>query len=270
MTWRVAAAVLLLLAQAAMAEAPRDSPAPVARSEGGQSEGDADRPAPAPDDEGQEPASPPEGQDNGPTDSGTTPPRPPVPELLAESDAEFIQCMDDLRDLGVAAEPAEPVRSDDPDCGIARPVSVSMAAPDVRLQPQAVMRCATARALGTWVRDFLIPASRLLPDRGELTAIDHGSAYVCRRRNGAPDGKPSEHSFGNALDVMGFRFADGPPIPVEPREREGSFAEAFQDAARATACLSFSTVLGPGSDEAHANHLHLDVIERRGGFRLCQ
>ncbi len=278
MTWRLAAPALLLLlfAEPATADAPEQSPQPPARAETGQADEPpenlpVDTGGPTPDTQESAPGdaqpadtdeTPPEGQD--------LPARPTVPELLAETEAEFIQCLDDLREIGVVAEPADPVRSDDPACGIARPVNVSMAAPDVRLEPAAVMRCATARALGTWVRDFVVPAARLLPDRGELTAIDHGSAYVCRRRNGAADGKPSEHSFGNALDVMGFRFADGPPIPVEPREREGSFAEAFQDAARATACLSFTTVLGPGSDAAHADHLHLDVIERRGGFRLCQ
>ena len=35
------------------------------------------------------------------------------------------------------------------------------------------------------------------------------------------------------------------------------------------ACLYFTTVLDPGSDAAHQNHLHLDVKERRGGYRYC-
>ena len=85
-----------------------------------------------------------------------------------------------------------------------------------------------------------------------------------------PDGKLSEHAFGNAIDIMAFGFKDGSQIKVAPREREGSREESFQDAVRATACLHFTTVLGPGSDDAHSNHLHLDVIARSGGFRLCQ
>jgi len=36
------------------------------------------------------------------------------------------------------------------------------------------------------------------------------------------------------------------------------------------ACARFTTVLGPGSDGYHESHVHLDIIERRGGFRLCQ
>jgi hypothetical protein len=29
-------------------------------------------------------------------------------------------------------------------------------------------------------------------------------------------------------------------------------------------------VLGPGSDSHHEGHIHLDLIERRQGFRMCQ
>jgi hypothetical protein len=29
-------------------------------------------------------------------------------------------------------------------------------------------------------------------------------------------------------------------------------------------------VLGPGSDSYHESHIHLDLIERRQGFRMCQ
>ncbi|MBC7084727.1 MAG: extensin family protein, partial [Firmicutes bacterium] len=36
------------------------------------------------------------------------------------------------------------------------------------------------------------------------------------------------------------------------------------------ACLYFTTVLSPGSDDAHKDHLHLDVIERKSGYRFCR
>ena len=32
----------------------------------------------------------------------------------------------------------------------------------------------------------------------------------------------------------------------------------------------FTTVLGPGSDDFHKTHIHLDLIERKGGYRMCQ
>ncbi len=61
------------------------------------------------------------------------------------------------------------------------------------------------------------------------------------------------------------------PVEIAPRDDNGSdMTTAFQRTARASACLYFSTVLGPGSNAAHDDHLHLDVKQRGGGYRLCQ
>lgn len=193
------------------------------------------------------------------------------PQRLTESAETFGQCLVALKNLGVRFKIGEPVTNDnDTQCGIIRPVEVSQAAHGVALNPPGTMRCPTALALAEWVDTFVVPASRSLPDRGLVTQINQGSTYVCRRRNNQPTGKLSEHSFGNAVDIMGFEFADGKPIRIEPRERDGTAAEAFQRAVRASSCLNFSTVLGPGADSSHADHLHLDIKQRRGGFRLCQ
>jgi len=35
-------------------------------------------------------------------------------------------------------------------------------------------------------------------------------------------------------------------------------------------CTRFSTVLGPGSDGYHEDHIHLDLAERRGNYKICQ
>ena len=131
------------------------------------------------------------------------------------------------------------------------------------------MRCATAAALAEWVATFALPASRILPERGRLQAVEQGSAYVCRRIGDGAGGDLSQHAFGNAIDIMAFRFSEGPAIPVEPRQRDGTAAEAFQRTARASACLLFTTVLGPGQED-HEDHLHLDIAARESGYRLCQ
>jgi extensin-like protein len=47
-------------------------------------------------------------------------------------------------------------------------------------------------------------------------------------------------------------------------------AKEFRDEIRDSACRRFTTVLGPGSDSYHESHVHLDLIERRGGFRMCR
>ncbi|MFW2588203.1 extensin family protein [Sagittula sp. SSi028] len=196
----------------------------------------------------------------------------PSRELPWMGDADYAACLAELDALGVEYSEIDPMLPEDSlTCGILRPLKVTSLAEGVALEPSGTMRCETARAAGRWVRDFVLPAAaRVAPDRGALTAVRNGSGYVCRSRNGDGSGKPSEHGLGNALDVMGFVFATGPEIAITPREAEGSMAEAFQDAVRASACLEFTTVLGPGSNAAHDDHLHLDVIARDSGYRLCE
>jgi hypothetical protein len=188
-------------------------------------------------------------------------------EVLAETPEELSACLAELDRLGVAYEPAEPVTDPaNPDCGIANPVTVSALAPGVALEPPSQMRCATAQAGARWIADVVQPLAQKL-GRGEVVAVDQGTAYLCRPR---ADGEMSEHAWGNALDVMGFRFSEGEPIPVQPRAGDGTLEEAFQRAVRAGACLDFPTVLGPGSDADHADHLHLDLKARDGDFRICE
>ena len=197
-------------------------------------------------------------------------PLPPIWERLAETDEQFAACAEALGEFGAEFETVEPIVSKNRDCGIARPIEVARIAPGVAMRPDTVLRCETALALARWVVDFAIPAAERLPERGELTGIAHGSSYICRSRNNAASGRLSEHSFGNAIDVMGFTFEDGSTLQIEPRDEEGTINESFQSAVRNAACLDFTTVLGPGTDAAHADHLHMDVKDRKGGYRLCQ
>ena len=195
---------------------------------------------------------------------------PGVWRQLAETEEELARCLARLDALGARYERLEgPVTAEDPDCGIANPVSVSAPAEGVEMSSPVTIRCETAAALGQWTARHLAPAAEAL-GRGALVRLDHGGGYTCRRRNNAPDGRLSEHSFGNAVDIVAFGFAEGDPIAVEPRAEEGTLAEAYQRAARASSCLYFTTVLGPGTDAAHADHIHADIRQRRGGYRLCQ
>ncbi|MFD2740834.1 extensin family protein [Sulfitobacter aestuarii] len=239
-------------------------------------------------------ASEPETQENAAPEATRPPPRKPdedVPEQPSlqddepEADAEeneavappeadpeaFAACTEALAEMGAVFEKRPRIAdAEDGACGIAEPVLLEEAAPGVAMRPDTLLRCETALALAAWLKRVVIPASEVLEERGEVTGVRHGSSYVCRRRNNLPEGKLSEHAFGSAIDVMGLTFAGGSTLVIEPREREGTLEEAFQDAIRAGACLSFTTVLGPGSDAAHADHLHFDIKERKGGFRLCQ
>jgi len=191
----------------------------------------------------------------------------PPREIFAESGADLASCLATLDAVGTRYERLDPVEEEaQPGCGIVNPIRVTEIVPGVALEPPPVLRCATALAATHWVTDVVLPLGKKLTDRGALVTIDQGTAYLCRPRS---DNEPSEHAIGNALDVIGFRFASGEPIPVQSRDGDGTLEEAFQKAVRAGACLVFSTVLGPGSDAEHADHLHLDVKEREGGFRIC-
>lgn len=216
-----------------------------------------------------EPPPPPSSQGPAPVPAPAPAPTPPPP-VEAEDPAAFEACTKKLSTLGVTFKPLP--RIDDGDgCGIDRPVSVTSLSPTVKLEPEATLRCDTARQLARMTRDMLEPAARLaLPDKGRLTAVHHASAYVCRNRNGADDGKISEHARGNAIDISSLEFEKG-TVPMSIAKPEDSdLPAAFQRSLNAFACLYFRTVLSPGSDAAHQDHLHLDILERNGDFRYCR
>lgn len=195
-------------------------------------------------------------------------PEPDTPGV-PEDTAALAACYRELDALGVTYE-RKPAVNDPGACGIQYPVSVSRILPDVTLKPANLMRCKTALALARWTKTFVEPAAMRLGENVRLTGLSQGSAYVCRLRNNADHGKISEHAFGNAVDVVTFEFSGHEPISIAPRERTGKLEEGFQRAVVGTACLFFTTVLGPHADEAHQDNLHLDVIERGSGFRLCE
>ncbi|MCY0148083.1 extensin family protein [Hoeflea sp. G2-23] len=195
----------------------------------------------------------------------------PLPDISAPADSEtgLASCEAELRKLGVTYERLEPLSGEN-GCGINTPYAVTKIASSVVLRPATQLRCETALALAQWVGTVVIPATSALPGDVSLNAINHGSAYVCRRRNNRATGKLSEHSIGNAIDIVNYEFAGRKPLGISPRSGDGNFEEAFQRAVRAGGCLHFTTVLGPGANASHDNHLHLDIAKRNHGYRLCQ
>ncbi len=75
----------------------------------------------------------------------------------------------------------------------------------------------------------------------------------------------SEHGKANALDLRSIRLAGGAVIELTDPQVEKTVRENV----RARTCARFSTVLGPGSDGYHENHIHVDLAERVSGYRIC-
>ena len=188
-------------------------------------------------------------------------PLPPVPAVPADGGA----CLDRLRKLGVVFERAPAIK--EAGCGVANPLVVKALGSGVSLTSAATLNCPTTEAVALWVRDVLLPYGRDQL-RATPTAIVPGSTYACRTRNGRKGARMSEHAAANAFDVMSVEFAGRPPLEIRARA-SGDPEGRFQAAIRQGSCSYFTTVLGPGSDASHGNHLHFDLAQRGGGHRLC-
>ncbi|SFC75646.1 Extensin-like protein C-terminus [Bosea sp. CRIB-10] len=129
-----------------------------------------------------------------------------------------------------------------------------------------------ARAVSLWLDTSLQPLARGVFER-ELTALRVGGGHECRRRNRQTQGSMSEHATGQALDIFAFQLGEEKQggLEVSVERPNGLEHTRFLEAVRQSACGAFMTVLGPGSDAAHANHLHVDIQQRRAASsRFCQ
>ena len=130
------------------------------------------------------------------------------------------------------------------------------------------MNCRTAEALAKWTQEVVIPTAK--KELGaDLAGLTQDSGYVCRTRYNRPGAKMSEHAKANAIDISAFRLAGREPVPVALPKAQSTSIKRFQALLHESACEFFTTVLGPGSNAAHATHFHLDLAERRSGYRVC-
>lgn len=156
-------------------------------------------------------------------------------------------------------------------CGITYPFKVSaFAGGSVQMSSRVTLGCPMIPEIDGWIDDTLQPAAEMY--LGTSVAEIRAGTYSCRGRNGQPGAKISEHAFGNAIDIISFKLADGRVISVE---KGWHGAPEEQDFLRETflgACRHFTTVLAPGSNVFHYNHMHLDLARHdpRGRRRICQ
>ena len=134
----------------------------------------------------------------------------------------------------------------------------------IAVTPAPVLRCEMAESLASWIRDEAAP--RIAATGAVLRSVDNYDDFECRGRNRVFGAKTSEHGMGNAIDVRSFTLSDGRVIGLT----DMAVAKDLREGLRASACQRFSTVLGPGADGQHEQHIHLDIAERGHGYRICE
>lgn len=139
----------------------------------------------------------------------------------------------------------------------------------VSFPDRPVLDCRAAYTVGLWLRDIVLPLTEARLG-SPVAFFETGPGFECRNRNRAATGKLSAHASGLAIDVARVRLADKSALIVA--KPEGEVQQQLLATLRRSACGWFTTVLGPGSDAAHADHLHLDVEQRgaTGTGRYCQ
>jgi hypothetical protein len=153
-------------------------------------------------------------------------------------------------------------------CGVDDPVRLSavMTKDKVRIAitPPATLRCRTAEAVAHWIREDIAPIAATLG--APLGGVANFDSYECRGRNRVAGATISEHGKGNAIDIRAITLANGKSYELT----DIAVAKPMRERLKTSACARFTTVLGPASDGFHENHVHVDLAERRSGYRICQ
>ncbi|MGX1324793.1 hypothetical protein AB7M17_008246 [Bradyrhizobium sp. USDA 377] len=134
----------------------------------------------------------------------------------------------------------------------------------VTVKPAAILRCTMASAIADWVRKDMAPLAASLGST--ISDLDNFDSFECRGRNRIAGAMLSEHGKANALDVRAIKLANGQSIGLTDR----SMSRDVRERVLHSVCARFSTVLGPGSDWYHEDHIHLDLAQRRNDYRICQ
>ena len=160
--------------------------------------------------------------------------------------------------------PASPI----PPLGPPAPATAVSSVP-VQVQPPATLACPIMSALDQWIANAVQPAAAHW-FRQPVVEIKQISAYSCRGMNGNPNAHISEHAFGNALDVAEFDLADGHKISVQYGWHGTPEEQGFLHDVQAAACDQFTTVLAPGANVYHYNHIHVDLMRHYNGRHICE
>ena len=142
--------------------------------------------------------------------------------------------------------------------------AVALQRSKVRYGEEFAASCRLAGALYVWEREVLAPAAEAHLNTS-VERIDQIGSFACRNVYNRNAGHLSEHASANALDITGFRLANGERVSVLADWGEDTGKGRFLDALVERSCPIFGGVLTPAYNRAHRDHLHLDM----GRYRIC-
>jgi hypothetical protein len=156
-------------------------------------------------------------------------------------------------------------QADSPDAKCPLSDALRVQGGDVALSSSFLASCRLAVSFALFERHALQPAAQAIYGQA-VTRVDHLGSFACRNVYGRENGRLSQHASGNALDIAGFRLADGRTISVLKDWPKDNQDAQFLRQVRDGACGLFSVVLSPDYNAAHRNHFHVDV----GPWWLCR
>jgi len=148
-------------------------------------------------------------------------------------------------------------------CGWSDAVRLSAIGP-ARFASPVTVTCPLAASLVLFHRHLLQPSADATYG-APVRTVDHVGSYACRNVYHREQAPLSRHAMADALDVTGWRLADGRRITVEKgwsAPGDAAFLHGLQEGG----CRYFGAFLGPGYNAAHRTHFHL----QGRGFGLCR
>lgn len=193
----------------------------------------------------------------------------PMPDGTLSGEA----CIAALRNMNVNfSQAATPVSSGP--CTVYEPIRLNgmkVGGNAITFPDKPLLTCGFAARFAYWVAQEGAPAVRKAKGSA-LRSVGTGPGYQCRGRNGDMSAKLSEHAYGNAVDIEYIKTVDGETVQVQAASATTASNARLLKELRSEGCRYFTTVLGPGTNSAHARHFHFDLERRgkKGSHKLCE
>ena len=155
----------------------------------------------------------------------------------------------------------QPVADSEGSCPLRNVVRVANFG-SVQLSSSFLASCPLALSSALYIEQQAKPLTRQLM-ASDLRQIDHLGSFACRNIYHRQQARRSEHATADALDVSGFRLADGRRVSVLQGWRSET-SRPWLAALLSSSCHYFGNALGPEYNAAHANHFHFGM--RGQGF----